>query len=153
MARIEVTTHVEAPPVRVWEVLTDWEGQPRWMVDALDVIVLSDKREGVGVVVRCPTNIMGVVVVDDLEVTEWVEPRVLSVRHLGRVIRGLGSFELAETRYGTHLTWWEEIEVPGGEVGDALAGALLVPWVSRTFRASLARLKRVCESRAVGPAT
>ena len=146
MARIEAVTHVEAPVPRVWERLVDWERQADWMVDARSVSVLSEAREGVGVELRCRTGILGVVVNDDLSVTEWQEPWVLGVRHLGLLVRGVGAFELAPTAYGTRLEWWEEAEAPGGVVGDALAGVLVVPWVTRVFRRSLARFKRVCES-------
>ena len=146
MARIEAVTHVEAPVARVWERLIDWERQSEWMVDARSVAVLSEAREGVGVELRCRTNILGFVVNDDLSVTEWTEPSVLGVRPLGLLVRGVGAFELSETPYGTRLEWWEEAEAPGGAVGDALAGVLIVPWVTRVFRRSLARFKRVCEA-------
>ena len=146
MARIEAVTHVEAPVSRVWECLIDWERQADWMVDARSVTVLSESRTGVGVELRCRTNILGFVVNDDLSVTEWDEPSVLGVRHLGLLLRGVGAFELSETAYGTRLEWWEEAEAPGGVVGDALAGVFVVPWVNRVFRRSLARLKRVCEA-------
>ncbi|HVM18369.1 MAG TPA: SRPBCC family protein [Egibacteraceae bacterium] len=147
MARIEVATHVEAPRERVWQVLTDWEGQPDWMVDASSVRVLGERRSGAGVQLRCRTNILGALVDDDLEITEWDEPSVLGVRHLGWVIRGVGAFELAPTAHGCHVTWWEEAQVPFGAVGDAAAGIVVVPWVTRVFRRSLARLKRVAEGR------
>lgn len=146
MARIEATTHVEAPPDRVWACLVDWERQADWMVDARSVQVLTAIREGVGVTLRCRTDILGVVVNDELEVTEWQEPAVLGVRHTGLLLRGAGAFELTATPYGTRLVWWEEAEAPLGSVGDALAGALVAPWVNRVFRRSLARFKRVCET-------
>ncbi|MBA2530198.1 MAG: SRPBCC family protein [Euzebyales bacterium] len=152
MARIEVTTHVEADPARVWDVLVDWEGQPRWMADARRVQVRSPRREGIGVVVRCRTHIAGGVVVnDDMAVTEWIPQRRLGVRHLGRIIRGVGAFELSPTAYGTRLVWWEEVEAPLGPVGEIVTAALVVPWVQRTFRRSLAGLKRVCEATSVRP--
>lgn len=146
MARIAATTHIEAPIGRVWDVLVDWERQAEWMVDAKSVTVTSSSREGVGVVVRCRTDILGIVVDDDLEVTQWEEPEVLGVRHVGRFVRGVGAFELTETPHGTRLEWWEEAEAPFGSVGDALAGIAVVPWVTGVFRRSLARLKRLCES-------
>lgn len=145
MARIEVITHVEAPPERVWEVLVDWEGQARWMADVSHVEVLSERREGTGVRVRCRTNILGTPLNDDLEVTEWSPDQVLGVRHLGRLIRGIAAFELQPTAYGTRVLWWEEAEAPLGAVGDAFAGIIIVPWVARMFRRNLSRLKRVCE--------
>lgn len=147
MARIEASTHVEAPPGDVWRVLVDWESQPRWMVDARSVIVLGPRREGVGTVVRCRTDMpAGVVVTDDMEITEWDEPRVLGVRHLGNLIRGVGAFELAPTPHGTHLVWWEEIDPPLGQLGEAATQLAVAPLVTRTFRRSLSRLKRLSES-------
>jgi uncharacterized protein YndB with AHSA1/START domain len=149
VARIEASTHIEAPPEVVWDVLADWESQPEWMVDARSCTVLSPTREGQGTVVRCRTDIAaGIVVTDDMAVTEWERPRIIAVRHLGLVIRGVGAFELEPTAHGTHMTWWEEVEAPLWMVGEALAQVLVAPLVGRTFRRSLANLKRVCEARA-----
>jgi uncharacterized protein YndB with AHSA1/START domain len=145
VARIEAVTHVEAPRHQVWDLLVDWERQVEWMVDLRAVEVLTDQRDGPGVTIRCRTDILGVVVNDHLAVTEWEEGAVLGMRHLGRLIRGVGAFELADTAYGTRLLWWEEAEVPLGAVGDAIAGVAVVPWVERTFRRSLAGFKSVCE--------
>ena len=146
MARIAGTTHIEAPHEHVWQSLVAWERQPEWMVDARSVEVLSTAREGVGVTLRCRTNILGFAVDDDLEITEWGEPRILGVRHTGLLLRGVGAFELTPTPYGTRIEWWEEVQAPLGSVGDAVAGAMVVPWVNRVFRRSLARFKRLCEA-------
>lgn len=146
MPRIEVATHIEAPPKRVWSVLVDWERQPEWMEDAHSVRVRGEQREGVGVVLRCRTDILGVPVTDDLRVTEWSPGTVLGVAHLGRVIRGVAAFELTPTSAGTHVQWWEEVEVPLGSVGEVLVAPLVAGWVRRVFRRNLANLKRSCET-------
>ena len=146
MARVEESIHIEADPKTVWSVLVDWESQPRWMVDAKSVVPLSPQREGAGVVLRCVTNIaLGVSVRDDLTVTEYREPEVLGVRHLGPWYQGIGAFELSETVDGTLLQWWEEVEAPLGRLGEAAATGLM-PYVSRVFRRSLSRLKQVAEA-------
>lgn len=151
MARIEATTHIEAPSERVWDVLTDWEGQPRWMRDARSVVVLTPHREGLDVVLRCRTDIVaGIVVTDDMITTAWQEQRLIGIRHLGRIIRGEGAFEVLPTPEGTRMTWWEDVDAPLGALGERAAGLLVAPLVERVFRASLAALKRVCEQ---APAT
>lgn len=147
MARIEERTHIEAPVERVWEVLLDWEGQARWMADARSITVLTPQREGPDVLFRCRTDLLGFVVNDDLVVTEWVPFERIGTRHVGRLIRGIGGFELRPSAHGTVFTWWEEVDAPLGPVGEAVATLAVVPWVSRTFRRSLAALKRVCERR------
>lgn len=156
MARIEERVRIDASLDHVWAVLTDWEGQARWMGDARSVTVLTPRREGLGVIIRAETDLLGVIVNDDMEVTEWRVPggsrdpgAVIGIRHLGRLIRGVGAFELEPLPDGaTRFTWWEEIDVPFGALGDAAAGVVVVPWVSRVFRGSLGALKRVCEEPA-----
>lgn len=149
MALIDTSTHIEADPARVWQVLVDWEGQPAWMADARSVDVLSPAREGVGVVLRCMTDIAGgIVVTDDMIVTEWKPEREIAIRHLGWLIRGVGAFEIEPTQHGTLFRWWEEVTVPFGSLGETVAGAAVVPTVTRVFRRSLAGLKRVCEQGA-----
>lgn len=149
--RVAVETHIEAPIERVWEVLTDWEAQPRWMADARAVEVVGERREGVGTQLRCPTELaFGLVIVDHLEVVEWEPPRLLGVRHTGPIIHGVAAFELTSTPHGTHLRWWEEIDPPLGPVG-ALGGLAAEPLVRRLFHRSLAGLKRVVEHRSVRP--
>jgi carbon monoxide dehydrogenase subunit G len=152
VARIEVSTHVEAPPERVWALLVDWEAQPAWMVDARSVTVLTPGREGNGTILRCMTDIAGgLVVTDDMVVTEWDPPRTLAMRHLGRLIRGVGAFELEATGDGTRLTWWEEVEAPFGGLGETVTSLAVVPSVRRLFRASLAGLKQRAEAAASKP--
>ena len=152
MARIEATTHIEAPPARVWEVLVDWEAQPRWMVDARSVRVTSAARTGVDVTIMCVTGIVaGLTVRDPMCVTEWDEHSILGVQHLGEIIRGVGAFELDATPHGAAVVWWEEIVMPFGAVGEAVGDMLVAPYVDQAFRRSLSGLKRVAESRSVRP--
>lgn len=151
MARVEAVTHVEAPPELVWEALADWESQPEWMADAHWVRLLGEQREGVGTRLRCRTDIaLGLRVDDDMIVTGWEPPRLLEVTHEGPVIRGVGAFELTPTAHGTRIEWWEEISAPLGAAGEQAAALLVVPWVRRVFRRSLASLKRLVEGRVAG---
>lgn len=139
---------INAPVERVWDVLIDWEAQPRWMVDARSVTVLTSHREGLDVVVRCRTGIAGgLVVTDDMVTTEWLERSTIGIRHLGPLIRGTGAFELEPTPEGTRFVWWEELDPPLGRIGELVASAAVVPLVNRVFRSSLARLKALCEER------
>lgn len=149
--RLEITVPVDAPRAVVWEVLTDWERQAEWMLDAEAVDVLTPHRAGEGVTIRVPTKLLGATVQDVMRVTRWEDERVLEVVHLGRVIRGTGAFELRDDPRtgGTVLTWWERIDPPLGAIGAWVARTLVLPVVERVFRRSLGALATSAEAEAV----
>jgi hypothetical protein len=111
------------------------------------VSVLSRHRVGPDVVVRC---LMGIkrpfVITDDMITTEWYEHSTIGVRHLGKLIRGIGAFDLEAVPAGTRVVWWEEVDPPLGSVGEIVTTTLVAPLVSRMFKASLSRLKALCEA-------
>jgi carbon monoxide dehydrogenase subunit G len=147
--RLEVVQDVAAPRATVWDVLTDWERQPEWMLDAKEVHVLTPERTGEGVTLRCPTNLMGLTVQDVMRVTGWEEPSYLEVTHLGKIITGYGAFELAEVDADTtRITWWEEIDPPLGAFGEWGASTFVLPIIRRIFSRSLRGLAELAEKQA-----
>lgn len=148
--RLEVEVVSAAPRQVVWDVLTAWERQPTWMVDALEVHVLTDDREGEGVTLRCPTNLLGLTVQDVMRVTGWRPPEYLEVTHLGRVITGTGAFELRAGPGGTTIIrWWEEIDPPLGRLGAWGARTFVLPWTRRLFTRSLVNLAGLADREAL----
>jgi hypothetical protein len=147
--RLQVVQDVAAPRPKVWAVLTDWERQPEWMLDAKEVHVLTPARTGEGVTLRCPTNLMGITVQDVMRVTGWREPSYLEVTHLGKIITGYGAFELAELDANTtRITWWEEIDPPLGAFGEWGASTFVLPIIRRIFARSLRGLAELAETEA-----
>ncbi len=148
--RIELDVPTSAPREVVWDVLVDWERQPEWMVDAKAVHVLTPEREGVGVTIRCPTNLMGFTVQDVMRVTRWREPSVLEVVHLGRVITGTGAFELRDgPGDGSTIHWWEEVDPPLGRFGEWGASTFVAPVIRWLFTRSLTNLAGIAEREAL----
>ncbi|MFP4148377.1 MAG: SRPBCC family protein [Nitriliruptoraceae bacterium] len=151
--RLELTQRVAAPRTVVWTVLTTWERQSEWMLDAKAVHVLTPERTGEGVTIRCPTNLLGVTVQDVMRVTGWEEPAYLEVTHLGRIITGTGAFELAEDGPdATVVTWWEEVDPPLGALGEWGASTLARPILARIFARSLRNLAALAEAESGQPA-
>lgn len=147
--RVDLQVTSSAPRGVVWSTLVDWERQCDWMLDARAVHVLTPQREGVGVTIRCPTNLLGVTVQDIMRVTRWVEGEVLEVVHLGRVITGSGAFELQDAPDGgTVIRWWEEVDPPLGRVGAIGARFVVAPVTKAIFARSLKALARTAEDRA-----
>jgi hypothetical protein len=144
--RLDLHQDTTAPRSVVWTVLTRWEEQPRWMLDAKEVHVTSGHREGLGVELRCPTNLLGFTVQDTMVVTAWDEGKLLEVTHTGRIITGKGAFELSDLPDGgTRIGWWEEVDPPLGAVGELGAQLVVLPLIRRIFRRSLRNLARRAE--------
>ncbi|MEX2324633.1 MAG: SRPBCC family protein [Nitriliruptoraceae bacterium] len=149
--RLEVTAIAGAPVEAVWRVLTNWEQQPAWMLDAKSVEVLTPQRAGVGTTIRCPTNLFGVTVDDVMRVTVWRPPDRLEIQHLGKIISGVAGFELSPVPADpsrTSIAWWEQIDPPLGAVGEFGATRIVRPVLDIIFTRSLRNLVNLVEAEA-----
>jgi hypothetical protein len=109
-----------------WGVLTQWERQADWMLDADEVVVRSPHREGVGVTLDVRTRLFQIpAFVEPMEVVAWDPPRSLAIAH-GGAVRGRGVWTLTPTEVGTRFTWREDVELAIPVVG-AIAAALYAP--------------------------
>ena len=136
---IELGAELGGPPDVVWRLLTDWERQGDWMLEARDVEVVSRHREGVGVEALATVRIGGISTRDRIRVDTWEPERHLGIVHLGWV-RGRGDLRLrAAGRDRTSLEWREELAPPWGVIG-AIGIRLFRPLVARVFRRDLHEL-------------
>jgi uncharacterized protein YndB with AHSA1/START domain len=149
---LQVATTVTAPIDQVWAALVDWESQSQWMLDARDVRVVGPRRSGEGVTIHVPTTVLGVPVLDIMRITGWDPPHRLEATHIGRVVKGVGAFELvARTDEVTDVVWWEEIVAPFGRLG-ALGARAILPVLRAVFLRSLRRFRDHAEGFAAGTA-
>jgi Polyketide cyclase / dehydrase and lipid transport len=146
--RVEVRVAVAAPPEVVWAAITDWPRQSRWMLATTVTAEPSAAPAGrrVGERLTAVTGLGPVRFSDPMEVTAWDPPHRADVRHLGRVVRGTGSFIVEPAPGGAWLTWVEDLELPLGAVGRA-GFRLLEPLARLGLRASLRRMARDLERR------
>ena len=148
MTRIELTVPVEvaAPPDAVGRKVTDWAGQGDWRLGTRVRATSGDDGRRLGATLEAVTGVGPLGVTDRMEIVEWTPPRRCVVRHLGRVVRGEGVFEvlpLGEER--ARFLWSELLDLPLGRLGR-----LGWPLVRPAFRAgvalSLRRMARQCEA-------
>jgi uncharacterized protein YndB with AHSA1/START domain len=139
VARIRVSTILDASPERVWADVADLDSHVEWMADARAIRFLSPQTSGPGTRFECDTRIGPFTTTDVMEITEWVPGKAMGVRHSG-VVTGTGRFTLKKARGGrTQFQWKERLAFPlwlGGPVGAFVAKPVL-RWV---WRRNLARL-------------
>jgi hypothetical protein len=123
-----------------WAVLTDWERQADWMLDADAVEVTSEAREGIGVTLAVRTRLLQVpAFTDTIEVVAWEPPTELVIAH-GPPIRGRGIWAFVEHDGATTFTWTEEVELAGSALGGIVA-ACYAPVLGVLMRRSLRGLR------------
>lgn len=129
------------PPEVVWRLITDWEHQDDWMLEARDFVITSAEREGVGVEGRATVSIGGITTTDTVTVTRWEPNKRLAIVHEGWV-SGEAEMLLTEVDGGTHILWREELACHSlGAIGSS-GLSLLRPLMRRVFVRDL----RVLES-------
>lgn len=128
------------PPDVVWRLITDWERQGDWMLEARDFVVTTAHREGIGVEAEATVRIGGITTRDRVRITDWDPPRRLSLEHLGWV-SGTGDLVLVPLGPGrTRVVWREAFRAPRlGRLGPLgrLGLVLFRPLLRRIFRRDL----------------
>ena len=144
MARIRVSTIIDATPERVWDEVRIIERHVDWMADAASIRFTSRRHAGVGTTFDCATKVGPFRLTHKMEITEWRDGKLMGVRHVG-LVTGTGRFTLTKARGGrTRFTWDERLVFPwwlGGPVG-ALVGARVL---RRIWKRNLLVLKALVE--------
>lgn len=145
MGRIRVSTVIDAPPARVWEVVGRIERHVDWMVDAEAIRFTSRRTSGVGTTFDCDTRIGPFRLTDRMEITELRRRRAMGVRHRG-LVTGTGRFTLRRRPGGrTRFTWTERLTFPwwmGGPLGGVIGDRIL----RSVWRRNLRTLKKLVET-------
>ena len=141
---LEERVAIAAPPEAVFAAVADWEGQSDWV--AFTRVTADGGPHRVGERLVAVTKVAGVGFSDPMEVSSFQPPHRIDVRHLGRVVRGTGTFLVEPAPGGAWFVWAEDVDLPLGMVGR-LGFVVVGPAFRLLLRRSLRRLARRVESR------
>ncbi|MEY4023195.1 MAG: hypothetical protein RLZ23_156 [Actinomycetota bacterium] len=141
---LSISLTIPASQEAVWKKIADWKSQGDWMLQTR-VWVTSDQSEGVGTSIAAFTGplhkyfprfkFLGLL--DEMNVTRWSPPHRCDVDHVGKVLKGTGTFQLsAVSTHSTRFDWSETIVAP-----RALF-VIFAPFLYIGVRISLARFAR-----------
>ena len=140
-----------APPEVIWDLVTDWERQSDWMLEASDFVVTSPHREGIGVEAEATIKIGGLRTRDPIRVTGWEPNHRLAIAHLGWV-KGHGEIYLTPSGPGrSHVFWREQLYPPLGLLG-AIGLTIFKPLMKRIFERDVRVLTELAARAAGGSA-
>ena len=89
----EASIELGLDPQAAWDVVMDWERQSRWML-LTRVWATEQGGAGVGGGVAARTSVGAIGFTDDMVITHWDPPRECTVKHLGKLVRGTGTFTI-----------------------------------------------------------
>lgn len=139
---LEMSATIPREPSVVWRLVTDWERQGDWMLEASDFVVTSPHREGLGVEAEATIKIAGIRTRDRIRVVGWEPGHRLAIEHLGWV-SGYGEIYLTPSGPGrSHVFWREELHPPLGILG-AIGLTLFKPLMKRVFERDVRVLTRL----------
>ncbi|MBB4686101.1 SRPBCC family protein [Amycolatopsis jiangsuensis] len=149
MSDLVLSVDVAAPAGTTWLALTDWNRQGEWMLGT-SVRVTEGNGRSVGSRLSAFTGIAGVGFTDTMEITSWEPPLRCTVRHLGRIVRGTGTFQVVAKGAGDcTLVWAEHLSLPFGVVGRA-GWPVVRPAFALGVRQSLRQFARFAENYSMG---
>ena len=134
---------IDAPIERVWTELVDIEGQPRWMHEMKSVRLLTPPPVGVGTRGEATVRILGIGVVDPVEIIEFEPPTRFAIRHEGTFTGGgVITLEPGADRSTTIVRWDETLVAP---VVPHVWAVLAAPILGSIFQADLLRFRDLVE--------
>jgi hypothetical protein len=141
---LSMSLTIPAAQEDVWKKIADWKSQGDWMLQT-KVWVTSDQVEGVGTSIAAFTGPLYFLyprykffgLLDLMVVTQWQPPQLCHVEHVGKVLKGSGTFQLTRlSESTTRFDWSETIIAPKAVF------FLIAPPLYLGVRISLARFAR-----------
>jgi hypothetical protein len=146
---VVLSVDVGAPAGTTWLALTDWTRQGEWMLGT-DVRVVDGNGRSVGSTLAAFTGLAGIGFTDTMEITTWEPPVRCGVKHVGKIVKGTGVFQVLDKGpQRSTFVWAEHLVLPFGFVGR-LGWPVAKPAFTAGLRYSLQKFARFAESYSVG---
>ena len=112
-----LSIEIDATQQEVFDKVVDWESQGEWMLGT-KVKGTKNNGQGLGGEIVAWTGFWKIGFNDPMVITKWVEPKIVDVTHLGKIVKGTGSMiveRIDENK--SRFIWSESINLPLGLIG------------------------------------
>jgi len=114
---LSLSVEINATQQEVFDKVVDWESQGEWMLGT-KVKGTKNNGQGLGGEIVAWTGFWKIGFNDPMVITKWVEPKIVDVTHLGKIVKGTGSMiveRIDENK--SRFIWSESINLPLGLIG------------------------------------
>lgn len=114
---LSLSVEVKASQQKVFNKIVDWESQGQWMLGT-KVSGTKNNGQGLGGEINAWTGFWKIGFNDPMVITQWIEPKIVDVKHIGRVVKGTGSMVVEKVdENNSRFIWSESINLPFGFIG------------------------------------
>ena len=114
---LSLSVAVKASQQKVFNKIVDWESQGQWMLGT-KVSGTKNNGQGLGGEINAWTGFWKIGFNDPMVITQWIEPKIVDVKHIGRVVKGTGSMVVEKVdENNSRFIWSESINLPFGFIG------------------------------------
>ena len=142
MGRVRLTTHIDAPPERVFALLAVPARVPEWRTSVREIANVTGPLDEAGT--RFVTRLKGRMPAAPGEVARADPPRLLELRGGGGGFRYEAVARLEPVGGGTEITFENAYRLRGGPVGR-IVDQIMAGRIEREMQADFARLKALAE--------
>jgi len=114
---LSLSVEVKASQQKVFDKIVDWESQGQWMLGT-KVSGTKNNGQGLGGEINAWTGFWKIGFNDPMVITQWIEPKIVDVKHIGRLVKGTGSMVVEKIdEHNSRFIWSESINLPFGFIG------------------------------------
>jgi len=114
---LSLSDEVKASQQKVFDKIVDWESQGQWMLGT-KVSGTKNNGQGLGGEINAWTGFWKIGFNDPMVITQWIEPKIVDVKHIGRLVKGTGSMVVEKIdENNSRFIWSESINLPFGFIG------------------------------------
>lgn len=145
--KLEKSARINAPPEKVFLLLTDREEVPKWNKLIREARVTSKERTGVGSTVHYVGEAGGARGEWDIETTGWVKNRKYAWRTTSGDVAMLATWTLREVDGGTELKYEIQYELPYSILGKIIDKLKASKDIENGMVVALQNLKQLSEEK------
>ena len=138
--KISAKIAIDGTQDSVFAAVTDWGSQHNWIY-ITKVKGVGDDSHRLGGKLEAFTGMGSFGFLDTMTITKWESPTLCEVTHTGKVIKGVGLFEVVCDSDKTYFIWTEYVEIPFGIFGK-IGWFFVYPLITLSLQLSLRRFRR-----------